>query len=378
VTSERDKTREHLETLRRRRAGERVSRVRDSEEEEDYGLELGLIGQPGLISDEDSLHSSTDAEAELAEDADMDADVDVDESDFIVEDDSGGRLARPHPDIPLEFTHFASSKPKELFPHVIEWLVKNKLAPAFDRDDALYRLAWSKLDDQVKGQAGSRLISAAWNAMFKYTILARPQIAIDTLPGMDEDLLRSCDACNKAQNPARYDFVLSGTAYYKNSLEPIDHSEDEGDINVDYDEHGRALAPVSHHFYLGSHCAANAQMGHKLSHWKYHLNESVLQYLEEQNVLSTDAIVAREKMNKRSREKQAEAIVDSMEATGKIAELWKEFQNDLDDARIGMEDYQKQGGRSKGRVGIIRSVANGLVRAIAETPEQSALLLLGR
>jgi Domain of unknown function (DUF4211) len=366
VTTERDKAREHLEVLRRRRAGEKVPRIVDSNDEEDEdGVDINFIGLPTQISDEGSVHSSINTEPEPEED--------VEEDDFI-EDDTTGRLGRPHRDIPLEFTHFASAKPRELFPHIVEWLVKNKLAPAFKRDDAVYKLAFDRVDAQVTVQAGSRLISAAWNATFKYTILARPQISIGALPGMDDDLIRTCDACNKTNRPARYDFVLSGDAYYKDSLEPVDADEDEGD-DVQRDQGGHQLATQSQHFYLGSHCAANAQMGHKLTHWKYHLNESVLAYLEEQGVLSAEAIVARDKMNHRKRDKEAEAVVDSMEETGKIEGLWRDFQNDLDDARLGMEDYQKQGGRPHGRIGVIRIVTDGRVREWRESKYRETIRL---
>ena len=354
VTSERDKAREHFNILRRRRAGEKIPRILDSDEEDEVGMDINLVGRPVDLESLSSAHSSIDTDPE--------PDTMQAEDDFI-EDDTSGRLGRPNPDIPIEFTSFASAKPKELFPHIVEWLVKNKLAPAFTRTDAVYKLAFDRIDDQVKAQAGSRLISSAWNATFKWTILARPQISIGQLPGLDEDLIRCCDACNKTNRPARYDFVLSGDAYYNGSLEPVDYSDEEEDAEVEYDEAGHQLASQTHHFYLGSHCAANAQMGHKLTHWKFHLNESILAYLEEQGVLSPDSIVARDKMNHKKREKTAEAIVDSMEETGKIEELWKDFQNDLDDARLGMEDYQKRGGRPHGRIGVIRSSgADGMIR----------------
>ncbi|RMZ76699.1 hypothetical protein DV737_g4681, partial [Chaetothyriales sp. CBS 132003] len=255
-------------------------------------------------------------------------------------------------------TRTRGGPPAELFVHVVEWLVKNKLSPGFARHDPLYRLAMDRVDDQVKAQAGSRLISSAWNATFKYTILARPTISIHILPGSQDDHIRTCDACNKSNRPARYDFVLTGDAYLRDTLEPVDDSDSEDDEAADQtsrDEAGHPLARQEQHFYLGTHCAANAQMGHKLTHWKYHLNEAVLQYLEEQHVLSAKSVVARDKLSNKKREKEAEAVVDAMEATGKIAELWRGFQNDLDDARLGMEDFQKRDGRSQGRIGVISS-----------------------
>ncbi|OAL32014.1 hypothetical protein AYO22_00884 [Fonsecaea multimorphosa] len=369
VTTQRDKTREHLELLKRRRAGEKVPRVPDSDEESDEdseGVDIDLIGQPHYsISGDQSSESAN--ETDQAADSDEEQEEEAD--DFVV-DDSRGRLGRPHPDIPLQFTKFASAKPKELFPHIIEWMVKNKIAPAFNREDPVYNLAFDRLDDQVKAQAGSRLISAAWGTVFKRAILARPNMKVVALPGEDDEHMRNCDACNRTNNPARYEFVFSGEPYHKKTLEPVDNSESDEDADDDhdghngttYDENGHAISSEQTRFYLGRFCAANAEMGHKLTHWKYHLNESLMTYLQAQGVLSAESIVSREKMNKKRREKEAENIVDGMEETGVIADFWREFENDLNDARLGMEDFDKRGGRSKGRVGAIRVKSGGLVR----------------
>lgn len=365
VTTERDKAKQHFVLLKRRRAGEKVPRVLDSDEDEveelepvdidNIGNDDGLIGAPHEISDDDSSALAEDAEEELAED------------DFVVDDVSSRRLGLPHPDIPLEFTSYASAKPRDLFIHVIEWLVKNRIAPAFSRDDPIYKLALSKVSDQVTAQAGSRLISAAWNADFKYAILARPDIKMTYLDNLedDDDGIRTCDACNRTNHPARYDFVLTGEAYRKRDLEPVnDDSDDEEDEGrQDYDEAGHLLPSQSTHFYLGRFCAANAEMGHKLIHWQYHLNQSLLAYLGEQGVLSPEATLARDKLNRKKREREAEAVVDSMQETGVIQELWRGFQSDLDDARLGMEDFEKRGKRGQGRIGSIRSTGNdGLIR----------------
>ncbi|KAK5049126.1 hypothetical protein LTR84_005549 [Exophiala bonariae] len=363
VTTQRDQAKEHLELLRRRRAGEKVPRVVDSddEDEEMQDLDLGLIGHPDSDDREGSVHSSTDTDIE-------DNQVQLqeeDEDDFVVED-TVGRHGRPNSAIPLQFTSFASAKPRELFIHIIEWLVKNKIAPAFSRQDELYDLAFNRIDDQVKAQAGSRLISAAWGTEFKRAILARPNMKVSIMGGTDEENERNCDACNRTKHPARYEFVFSGQPYYKKTLEPLDHSDDEGEESdhndFDRDEEGHSLPSATHRFYLGRFCAANADMGHKLTHWKYHLNANLLGYLEEQGVLSSDAILAREKLNKKKREKEAENIVDSMQETGMIADLWADFENNLNDARLGMEDFDRKGGRSKGRIGAIRSTVDGVRR----------------
>ncbi|RMZ89393.1 hypothetical protein DV736_g3376, partial [Chaetothyriales sp. CBS 134916] len=372
VTTKRDQAREHFALLKRRRAGEKIPRIGDSDEDEvdEERQDINIIGQPSQFAlDKMSLHSSLDSESELddeVEENEAAAATEEEDDKFIEDDAKSGRRWRPHPEIPLEFTQFASAKPAELFVHVVEWLVKNKLSPGFARHDSLYKLAMDRVDDQVKAQAGSRLISSAWNATFKHTILARPTISIHILPGDENDLIRTCDACNKSNRPARYDIILTGDAYSRDTLEPVDDSDSEADEATDeasQDEAGHSLARQEQHFYLGTHCAANAQMGHKLTHWKYHLNEAVLQYLEEQHVLSAKSVVARDNLSNKKREKEAEAVVDSMESTGKIAELWRDFQNDLDDARLGMEDFQKRGGRSQGRIGVVSSKGpNGIRR----------------
>ncbi|KPI35117.1 uncharacterized protein AB675_1366 [Cyphellophora attinorum] len=330
VTTQKDADREHLDLLRRRRAGEKILRIHDFDEEEDDdqstdGVDISLIGRPSQRQHEgDYVHSSSESEQELEQPTEEGA-----EDDWIEEDEETTHHSRrPASGIPLQFTNFATQKPKELFFHVVEWLVKNKIAPAFPRDDEVYQIAMRKVDDEAKAQAGSRLISSAWNAEFKYTILARPDIAIGE-SGIDWDA--TCDACNRTNHPARYDFVLSGQPYYSNTLEPVDHDEDDEDSSgLNVDEQGRMLAPVDKHFYLGSHCAANAQMGHLLTHWKYRLNETVLEYLNEQGVTSDEQIVAREKKSKKAREKEAE--VSSTQWTSRarlqscgqdIAEIWQ-------------------------------------------------------
>jgi hypothetical protein len=400
VTTQRDNIRKHLEVLKRRRAGLKPIRVLDSDDEQEQAeddepeaADIGYIGRPVQIGAEVVSSSSEDegtrpGQQEVVED---------DEDDFIEEDDSDNRLGRPQSGIPLEFTHFATKRPKDLFLYIVEWLVKNKIAPAFDRSDPVYELAFRRVDDQVRAQAGSRLISAAWSAEFKNAILARPDMKVEALPGDDEEHIRTCDACNRLNNPARYQFSLSGTPYHQKSLEPVDPESDndeeesgsdesqhggeeyndagkaarndtdnstktEDDDPEDkasvtgntYDESGHLLPSSHRKFYLGRFCAANAEMGHKLTHWKYHLNASLISYLYSQRVLSAEAIVSRDSLNARKREKEAEAIVEEMEETGVIAEFWREFMNNLDDARLGMEDFEKKGGRSKGRIGAVR------------------------
>lgn len=364
VTTARDLAREQIEVLKRRRAGEKIPEEESVDFEEIDGAGLNEIGAEHDFS-ADGLSSESETEAIGATEI---VGID-DENDFVVDDEDTQNSRRPSSGIPLAFTSFASSNPKELFVHIVEWLVKNKIAPAFSRDDELYRLSWNKVNDQIKAQAGSRLISAAWNADFKNAVLARPICKFTYISGGHDEFFLDCDACNRTNHPARYEFQFSGHAYHPDTLEPLDEdvddddddeeeeeSENEDNDKASYDLNGHLLPTSARKFNLGRFCAANAEMGHKLTHWKYHLNQSLLTYLDEQGVLSAEAILAREKLSKKKREKEAENVVDIMQETGVIQQLWKDLQKDLEDARFGMEDHvAKNGGRRNNkRIGKVR------------------------
>lgn len=371
VNKERERRREYIEILKRRRAGAKEPILLDSEEEEEVGDNGYIVNSTPKASAAVFGHDQEPSSEE--DDMPPNPDLDIDEDDFIVSDKeeaSIDRLGRPHPDIPLEFTSYASAKPRELFIYVIEWLVKNKIAPAFSRHDALWKLAFTKIKDEITAQAGSRLKSSAWTGPFMNALNARPGLTTTQL-FQGENFLRGCDACNKANHPAKYDFVFSGSAYHHDSLEPVDpdSSEAEAEAEADHDNasvdsRGHTLPPVDTHFFLGRYCAANAELAHKFTHWKYNLNEDLMQYLDSQGVLSAEEIVRRErsKGGQRKREKEAEEIVDQMKATGVIDELWKGFKADLDDARIGMEGHDRKGARGSRRIGSVRVPVSDVLR----------------
>ena len=64
-----------------------------------------------------------------------------------------------------------------------------------------------------------------------------------------------------------------------------------------------------------------------------------------------------------------------------VDDLWREFKSDLDDARIGMDGFEKKGGRGKARIGSIRVQRkddDGEVRwegDVAETRHREAPML---
>ncbi|ERF71706.1 hypothetical protein EPUS_05578 [Endocarpon pusillum Z07020] len=369
VNKERERRREYIEILKRRRAGAKEPIQLDSEDEEEAGDNGYIANSIPKVSAAVFGHDQESSSEE--DDIPQNPDLDSYEDDFIASEEEEApidRLGRPHPDIPLEFTSYASAKPRELFIHVIEWLVKNKIAPAFSRHDALWKLAFTKIKDEITAQAGSRLKSSAWTELFMNALNARPGLTTTEL-FQGENFLRGCDACNKAKHPAKYDFVFSGSAYHHDSLEPVDPDSSEAEAEADHDNasvdsRGHTLPPADTHFFLGRYCAANAELAHKFTHWKYNLNEDLMQYLDSQGVLSAEEIVRRErsKGGQRKREKEAEEIVDQMKATGVIDDLWKGFKADLDDARIGMEGHDRKGARGSRRIGSVRVPVSDVLR----------------
>ncbi|KAH0369460.1 hypothetical protein KCU65_g3314, partial [Aureobasidium melanogenum] len=269
---------------------------------------------------------------------------------FVIDDD--GPLGVPT-NVPIAFTRYASMKAKDLFRFAIDWMVQKKINPAFQMDDEIYDLTFKKLDDEVKGLAGSKFQSAAWTSKFTLALQARPDLLSARLDrqssahfGRDK-----CDACNRSGHPATYEVKFEGKPYDKNSLEPVaprkatndDSSEDDDDSSsessvdsnapVNYDSQGRKILPEETVFYLGKFCMSNAETAHSLQHWRYHLYEWVVEYLESAGWNTPKLIVKRDGWSVRKRRKHANKIVDIMEEQGKIKALYSDFKKEIDTAR---------------------------------------------
>ncbi|KAI4744825.1 hypothetical protein E4T50_04818 [Aureobasidium sp. EXF-12298] len=273
---------------------------------------------------------------------------DEDDEGFVIDDD--GPLGVPT-NVPIAFTRYASMKAKDLFRFAIDWMVQKKINPAFQMDDEIYDLTFKKLDDEVKGLAGSKFQSAAWTSKFTLALQARPDLLSARLDrqssahfGRDK-----CDACNRSGHPATYEVKFEGKPYDKNSLEPVaprkatnddsdeDDDSDESSIDenapVNYDSQGRKILPEETVFYLGKFCMSNAETAHSLQHWRYHLYEWVVEYLESAGWNTPKLIVKRDGWSVRKRRKHANKIVDIMEEQGKIKALYSDFKKEIDPAR---------------------------------------------
>ncbi|OJD12051.1 hypothetical protein AJ78_07293 [Emergomyces pasteurianus Ep9510] len=341
-----------LEALRRRRA-EGKREVVSVESSEDESNAKQTENKSSSQEEDEEEETGDEGWNNLDEDSDVEPpvpeDLDKYEDDFIDQDEEGA-LGAPDElnDIPFEFTRHRYKRLRDHFKDVVEWMVHNKLNPAFPRDDVVYRMAFSKVTDQVTGLAGSQLISSAWNRDFRKALEARPGIDVTLYP---VSLGHSCDACNKTNHPASFDIQFNGKPYLLETLEPVsdDDDDDDGDSDSDSDEQaddesgdrehgnidreGNEIPNARTHFYLGRHCKTKAAMAHTLIHWRYHLNEWIIDFLQRKGIFSDTEILEREHWSQKKRTKYANQVVDDMEEGGEVNRLWRDFNTNLKAAR---------------------------------------------
>ncbi|KAI1489356.1 hypothetical protein F5X96DRAFT_670803 [Biscogniauxia mediterranea] len=300
-----------MELLRRRRAGEKIDQLTSSESSSDDGGEKrGMYDtdsedefevlkqfddeeedpepeEPSRLKPKpkDKVSSSRKKRKENADDGDEDED---DLDDFVDDEDADDApIGAPAHflDIPLEFTAQAHKPLRQQFPHVIEWLVHDRINPAFERRDPVYANAWRKLDDEVHGLATSKFTSSAWRSEFYRTLKARPHMdAFELTPGgggSGSALSDACEACGRSGHPATWKIVFKGTPYHKDTLADVESdsssssssSEDEedgdeeedGDDSASVDTQGNSLPPTSRSWLVGVVCCSNAETAHRLT-----------------------------------------------------------------------------------------------------------------
>lgn len=87
------------------------------------------------------------------------------------------------------------------------------------------------------------------------------------------------------------------------------------------------------------HCKSKASMAHTLIHWRYHLNEWVVGYLERIGILENGEILNREHWSQKKRTKYANEVVDAMVQAGEVDRLWRDFNLNLKTARASTVGY---------------------------------------
>ncbi|KAI1326093.1 hypothetical protein F5Y16DRAFT_376365 [Xylariaceae sp. FL0255] len=356
-----------MELLRRRRAGEKIDALTDSESSSDQGEKKGLYDSDPedklkMLStfddeEEDEQPAPKRSESKTKKRKTKKSDEEgSDLDDFITDDDEDAPLGAPV-DMPLEFTAQAHKPLKEQFPHVIEWLVHNKINPRFQSEDPVYVNAWRKLNDEFEGLANSKFVSAAWVPEFVRVLRSRPILESFELGDIGDGRYETCEACGRSGHPSTYKIQFRGNAYRKDTLldvkddddgeddddEEGDDDEDDDDTSDDEDDEasevsknadGMPLPPTSKSWLVGVVCNSNAETAHKLQHWKYALKTWVEDRLEHDGHMTAEKIVKREnKMSVKKRRIAANKIVDEWEANGTITSLYRDFKKLLEEGR---------------------------------------------
>jgi hypothetical protein len=343
----------------RQQALERLKQVRSSQSQRTALPEIQEIDEDDeepQPTAEDELDELDDYSDETPEPAPTSSRAmfapDEDDEDFIEEgeDDTLGV-----PDgIPLAFTRYASMKAKDLWKFAIEWMVQKKINPAFAMDDEIYTLTFQKLDDEVSGLVGSKFASSAWRPDFTIALRSRPEIAYTTIDrhSAEHAYRDKCDACNRSGHPATSEVQFQGKPYNRNTLDEVgkdddddddDEDDDDGDGDSDsnedssgdrpdYDAQGREVPPANRVWYVGKFCMSNARTAHALQHWRYHLYEWVVIWIDGKKYSTPKELKKRDKMSTKKRRKYANKIVDRMADEGVLKQLWKEFRGTIDDA----------------------------------------------
>ena len=281
------------------------------------------------------------------------------EDDFVVSDDENEPLGMPDDvdiELPIWLTGLTRMKPKELFRFAVEWMVQKKLNPAYNQEKEKYDITFQRLDDEVRGLAGSKFTSSAWTRDFTISLQARPGIELTELHGLLHEIgEEKCMACNRSGHPATYQIQFTGRPYDPRTLEPLEQDGDDEDSDEDddnsadsdnpreeYDHKSRLVPPESKCYNVGRFCKDNAMTAHALEHWKFQLNCWIVEKLEEDGHLTDKKVVKRDKWDEPRRRKYARKVVEVMEENGDVRELWRQFREEIDSAREKKSGWQRE------------------------------------
>ncbi|CAK4030176.1 Hypothetical predicted protein [Lecanosticta acicola] len=331
-----------LDRLKQKRSGKLPQVEEEDEEQED------------AIDEEDDVQELSDEVEEVAAytSSRQFFKEDDEDADFLVDgEDDEGPLGVPT-GIPIEFTRYASMKGKDLFKYAVDWMVQRKINPGFQKDDQLYNLAFKKLDDEVRGLAGSKFTSSAWTPEFTVALQSRPEIAFSPIDrtAAEHFMRDKCDACNRSGHPATFEIQFQGLPYDPSTLEELDHDDDDDDEDSDdasdgdgstkhnddepdWDQQGREIVPINTIFYVGRFCKLNAHTAHSLQHWKMALKEFVEGWLIKMGYTNSAELEKRDRWKTKKKRKYANKIVDYMEKSGEMKILWRKFKANIDEAR---------------------------------------------
>lgn len=239
IVSERSRRQQKLEELKRRRSGIKEQfQDEDEQDDQDGQDEQGDFDEADLSGPEPIHHAMRRG-----------GNLDQYEYDFVDDEDDKVGVDLGVAGVPLEFTYHANKKPFEHFKTEVEWMVHNKLNPAFDRYDEMYKLAHRKLDKEVEGFAGSKFSSSVWGEEFSKALKARPDLSRLDVPTMLE---HKCDACRRSNHPPKHRITFSGKPYNRDTLETVEHDdEDEYDDTGSSDDNQSSNTQEVQSFFVG-------------------------------------------------------------------------------------------------------------------------------
>ncbi|AEO68785.1 1344f7bb-98ce-4123-b178-0c54dd85079a [Thermothielavioides terrestris] len=372
------------ELLRRKRAGEVINEEEESTSEEEparpmYDKDPELPALSEFEDDEEGVLEQITGSQEAAkkqlkdkrkkrEAGDEDDSHDSIES--FIEDDGDGPLGIPDDlldSIPIELRLDLQKSLKGHFRDAIEWLVQFRVNPEFEeREHAVYRVAWRKLDDEVRGFAQSKFSSAAWKSDFLLALRARPEYHVRdgrTTAGLGG--YEDCAACGRKGHPATFTITFAGSPYFNDAgrldrllkpvREPGSHSESDShsdshsdsdsesdsesdsdsssDSEEEEDENGNTIPKPDKEWAVGAVCKSNAETAHALLHWKHMLLDEVDMRLHQDGYMSPSKVEEREHMSPQERHQLVDDIMKSWVDSKVFRKLYLGFKKMLDEAR---------------------------------------------
>ncbi|RKF59299.1 putative transcription factor iiic-like protein [Erysiphe neolycopersici] len=312
-----------LELMKRKRAGEKIEFLTDTELSSD-GASDDKFEVLSVFEDDDESVEQNESSSKAIQ---VEGDTDSNDSNFVVNNDEGPLGIPDYMSIvPLQFTHTAHKPLKEHFRDAIEWMVKNKIFPAFARDDEVYLQAFRKLDDICQGLSKSKFISTQWTMDFTQAIWTYPYLISGPLSeGEGYDFITAipkCDACNRRKHIPTSFLQFKGQAYDRNTLVVVDQRRDINNISK---ARNNKLQIEQIKWCVGSICKRNAQYSHSLIHWKFALNEWVIDFLSKEGQLTSEKIMARRMMDSVELDQYANHLVDTWESKSIIKYLYRDW-----------------------------------------------------
>lgn len=76
---------------------------------------------------------------------------------------------------------------------------------------------------------------------------------------------------------------------------------------------------------MNRNCKYRAALAHTLTHWRFHLNEWVTDYLAHMGYLSDEETLERNHWSQKQNARHVADVVAMMDQTGEVQKLWHDF-----------------------------------------------------